>query len=84
MDLALLVIVTKALLGDRLGRPSLVATQFPLIGQPLEIPPMTSLDVAEAYVSADTAVARLTFAEWRQLNPGGTMTQYGKYITGFV
>ena len=80
MDLALLVIVTKALF----GRPSRIATQLPLIGQPLEIPPMTSLDVAEAYVSADTAVARLTFAEWRQLNPGGTMTQYGKYVTGFV
>ncbi len=76
MDIALLFIAARALI------PTKVTVLEPISF--IEIPPMTSLDVAETYVSADTAVALLTFEEWRQRNPFGTREQYAKYVTGFV
>ncbi len=79
-DFALLVLASQAL-SDIIAKKD---RQFPLISQPLVIPTLTTQEMAELYVSADTDVPMMTFQQWLQRNPGGTQMEYAKYVTGFV
>ena len=83
-DFALFVLASQALSDVIVKKDVPIApTQFPLISQPLVIPTLTTQEVAEAYVSADTDVPMMTFQQWLQQNPGGNFVRYSKYVTGF-